>query len=278
MTLPAVESAVLVAQDMPGPLRVALPNGTALVFAASCPGREGPNEDAAAVWPLPGQACVLAIADGLGGQRAGDLAARLALESLAEQLPDGEVDDSRLRASVLDGFERANEAVLELGGGAGTTLAVAQIRDGLLRTYHVGDSAVLLVGQRGKLKLMTVAHSPVGYAVAAGVLDADEAMHHEDRHFLSNHVGASDMHIEIGAPRRLAARDTLLLASDGLFDNLTVPEIVARIRRGPLELGAGRLIGDVRERMERPREDAPSKPDDTSFVLFRSGRPGGPTA
>jgi serine/threonine protein phosphatase PrpC len=273
VTLHAVESAFLVEQDLPAPVRVGVPRGTALAFSARCPGREGPNEDAAAIWPLPGGACLLAVADGLGGQRAGGLAARIALECLAEELPSGPVDESQLRASVLDGFEHANAAVLELGSGAGTTLAVAQIRDGLLRTYHVGDSAILLVGQRGKLKLMTVAHSPVGYAVAAGVLDADEALHHEDRHYVSNHVGATDMRIEIGTPRRLAPRDTLLLASDGLLDNLTVPEIAEAIRTGPEQLAAERLVGGVRSRMAAPEGDrgVPSKPDDATFILYRPG-------
>ena len=95
-------------------------------------------------------------------------------------------------------------------------------------------------------------------------------MHHEDRHIVSNMLGAADMRIEVGSARRLAPRDTLLVASDGLSDNLAPEEIVELIRAGPLERGARRLAADARERMDKPREGRPSKPDDLTFLLFRA--------
>jgi len=133
----------------------------------------------------------------------------------------------------------------------------------------VGDSAILVVGQRGKLKLQTLSHSPVGYAVESGLLDADEALHHEERHIVSNMVGAPDMRIEVGSALALAPRDTVLLATDGLMDNLGLAEIVEIVRRGPLERAARRLAELCDERMRRPLEGQPSKPDDVTFVLFR---------
>ena len=63
-------------------------------------------------------------------------------------------------------------------------------------------------------------------AVESGMLDEDEAVHHEERHLISNVVGADDMRIEIGLSINMAAKDTLLLASDGLFDNLYLNEII----------------------------------------------------
>ena len=51
---------------------------------------------------------------------------------------------------------------------------------------------------------------------------------------LFNVIGSSDMRVEVGPALQLAARDTVLLASDGLFDNLYIDEIVDTIRRGPL--------------------------------------------
>jgi serine/threonine protein phosphatase PrpC len=264
-----VESAVFLEQDMCGPVRLELPRGVASAFSSARPGRDGPNEDAAAVWGLAGGPLVLAVADGLGGQRSGAQASRIALERLGDELGADGPEVSAVRASILDGFEGANRAVLELGGGAGTTLAVAEVHQDTLRPYHVGDSAILVTGQRGKLKLLTVAHSPVGYAVEAGVLDAEEAMHHEDRHYVSNHVGAPDMRIEVGSARQLSPRDSVLLASDGLLDNLTIPEIVALIRTGSVEDAAERLVSLVRERMHAPGDASPSKPDDVTFILYR---------
>jgi serine/threonine protein phosphatase PrpC len=146
---------------------------------------------------------------------------------------------------------------------------VVELEAGRLRTYHAGDSMILVVGQRGRRKLQTVSHSPVGYAVEAGVLDEGDALHHDELHLISNMVGADDMRIEMGSPRALAPRDTVLLASDGLLDNVHLEEIVELVRRGPLADAARRLVEKSRARMAG-LDPGPSKPDDTTFILFRS--------
>ncbi|MDH5306930.1 MAG: protein phosphatase 2C domain-containing protein [Myxococcales bacterium] len=249
----------------------AIGGGQASVFSARSPAKSAGNEDAAALLPFGGAACVLVVADGMGGERAGHEAAARAVRSMQAAIAMAEREGWLLRTAILDGMERANQAVLDLGVGAGTTLAVVEVQNGSVRPYHVGDSTILLVGQRGKLKLQTIAHSPVGFAVEAGMLDESEAMHHEDRHIVSNMLGAPDMRIEVGSARRLAPRDTLLLASDGLSDNLRTDEIVQRIRTGSLEEGARRLVRAARRRMDAPIEGEPSKPDDLTFVSYRRG-------
>lgn len=259
--------------DMEEPEVFAVEAAQVAVFSRRAPGRSG-NQDGAAVVAVGGEGAVLAVADGLGGGRAGEQASTLAIQCLVdavERQPQGEVP---LRTAILDAFEVANEAVLGLGIGAATTLAVAELRGGALRPYHVGDSSILVFGQRGRVKLQTVAHSPVGFAVEAGLLDAQEAMHHEERHVVSNVLGASDMRIEIGSEIRLAPRDTVLLASDGLLDNLHGDEIVELARKGALTRAASRLAEDAALRMREPVPGQPSKPDDLTFVAWRPG-PGG---
>jgi len=105
--------------------------------------------------------------------------------------------------------------------------------------------------------------------VEAGFLDAEQAIYHEDRHLVSNVIGSPEMKIEIGPTIQLAPRDTVVLASDGLVDNLYAEEIVDRIRKGRLDRAADRLAVDARRRMTRPEAGLPSKPDDLTFVLFR---------
>ena len=144
---------------------------------------------------------------------------------------------------------------------------MVEIHGDAIRTYHVGDSMVMVVGQRGKLKMETISHSPVGYAMGAGMLSADEAIVHDDLHLVSNVVGSPDMHISMGIPFRLAARDTLLLATDGLFDNIPRDEIIDIIRAGPLPQCADRLAAYARQRMAEGV--APFKPDDLTFILYR---------
>ena len=101
------------------------------------------------------------------------------------------------------------------------------------------------------------------------MLDEAEAMHHDQRHLVSNVVGSPEMRIEIGPPLELAPRDTLILASDGLSDNLHVDEIIERLRRGSLEQVSERLIHDALARMQSPAEGRPSKADDLTLVSFR---------
>jgi serine/threonine protein phosphatase PrpC len=252
--------------------RLGFGGGRLVLFSARKPGREGPNEDGALLVASE-LGAVLAVADGAGGEAAGAQASAEALAAL-----HAEVSDPRgrtLRETILSGFEEANRRVLALGVGAATTLAAVELGDGAVRTYHVGDSLVLLVGQRGKRKLETIAHSPTGYAVEAGMLDEADALHHEERHLVSNMVGVPEMRVEMSGRVALAARDTLLLASDGLSDNVHVEELVDTIRKGPLDAAGERLAATARRRMERPNAGEPSKPDDLTFLLYRSG-PGSP--
>ena len=67
---------------------------------------------------------------------------------------------------------------------------------------------------------------------------------------VSNIIGTPDMRIDVGPAIELAPRDTLLLASDGLPDNLYVDEIVSRIKAGPLLEAADALVKDCRGRMQ----------------------------
>jgi serine/threonine protein phosphatase PrpC len=267
---PLHQALLYVAQDaLEGELR-SLGGGVAVVCSMRCPSKESPNEDAAALIPAGDAAAVLVVADGVGGERAGAQASEIAVRCLKQAVSQCDEDEPALRAAVLDGIERANRAVQELGIGAATTLAAVELCDGWARPYHVGDSMILVVGQRGKIKLQTIPHSPVGFALEAGVIDERDALDHEDRHVVSNVLGTRDMRIEVGSPLRLAHHDTLLIASDGLFDNLRIDEIVERIRKGPVAPCAARLAADARRRMTEPAAGEPSKPDDLSFVLFRS--------
>ncbi|MFO0791080.1 MAG: protein phosphatase 2C domain-containing protein [Pirellulales bacterium] len=249
--------------------------GSVAVFTTRSPQKETANEDVAALWPVSLTSGVLAVADGLGGHAGGERASRLAAESLQKSLQEvvptsGPIDEPvELRSAILNGIEAANQSVRQLGTGAATTMALVEIQDRTIRPYHVGDSAILVTGQRGKLKLQTIPHSPIGYAVEAGLMKEEDAIHHESRHVISNVIGSDQMRIEIGPPLEMAPRDTLLIASDGLFDNLLPDEIVETVRRGPLEEAVGALIDIAQERMAKQTEGAPSKPDDLTVIAYR---------
>ncbi len=249
-----------------------LPLGTVCVRSLRSPDKHTPNEDAAVVIPVGTDALVVAVADGVGGMPAGREASRTAVRVLRKTLAAKADGADRLRPVILDAMEAANDSVLGIGHGAATTFVIAEIVSRQLRSYHVGDSELVTVGQRGRVKVRVIPHSPTGFAVEAGLMDEDEAVQHDQRHILFNVIGAQDMRVEIGPIVQLAVRDTVLLASDGLLDNLFIDEIVDIIRKGPLPDAADQLVGKARSRMTGNGPDGPSKPDDLTVILYRPPR------
>ncbi len=248
-----------------------LAQGQVSVRTFRMPGKETDNEDSAAVIPIGTDGLVLAVADGVGGSPGGRQASNLAVRTLADVLSRRNPEPDNLRAAVIDAVEEANRQLLDLGRGSATTLVVGEFRNGTVRSYHVGDSELMSVGQRGRIKLRVTPHSPTGFAVEAGLLDEDEAVEHDTRHLLFNVIGAPDMRIEIGTPLRVATYDTVILSTDGLLDNLFIDEIVKIIRSGDLARAADKLAGLALERMDGD-DKGPSKPDDFTVVLYRLPR------
>jgi serine/threonine protein phosphatase PrpC len=243
--------------------------GDFIAYTCRSPDKVTENEDTVAIIPYGPQGAVLVVADGAGGLPAGKRASLTAVAALRDALDAAGAKTMLLRTAILDGIDAANDAVRSLGNGSATTMTVVTIEGKMARSYQVGDSEALVVGQRGRIRLQTTAHSPTGFAVEAGFLDHRDALHHEERHLVSNFLGTADMRIDIGAGIRLQARDTVLLASDGLMDNVHLDEIIERIRKGPLRDAAGKVVGLAKRRMSDTLSAQPSKPDDLSLILFR---------
>ncbi|TPW17167.1 MAG: serine/threonine protein phosphatase [Halothiobacillaceae bacterium] len=258
--------------DLAEPWLIPFLSGEAAVYTHRSPGKLADNEDCAALIPFDEESGLLVVADGLGGQPNGDVASGLAIEALCAAIKRSAAESAQLRDAILDGFESANRQIMTRSVGAATTLVVIEIRGNTIRPYHVGDSMACVMGQRGKLKLLTLSHSPVGYAVESGLLDQNEALHHEDRNIVSNVVGIAGMRIEVGAALTLLPHDTLLIASDGLFDNFYMTEIIERSRKGPLREGMRRLVAEGQRRMVATQTAMPGHADDLTLIAFRLRR------
>jgi serine/threonine protein phosphatase PrpC len=243
--------------------------GLAAIFTAKAPTGDGTNEDACAILPFSDKSGIVVVADGAGGLPGGDRASSLAIAALRSTLRATAKRGGELRGAILDGFDKAHKDVLALGIGAGTTLAVAEISGSKVRTYHAGDSQIIVVGQKGKVKLYTKSHSPVGYALEAGLITDNEALMHAERHLVSNLIGQPMMHIEVGPVVDLSPNDTVIVASDGVFDNLRTEEIVETCRKGTLLAITSSLVDQCRARMASAKNGEPSKPDDLTFVAYR---------
>lgn len=250
-------------------VELTLGTGSVGAYSARSPVKHTANEDALLVMETEDGTVVLAVADGCGGIPAGDLASRIALDAVQACVLAERQDEDGFSAAVLEGFGQANRAVLNLGVGAGTTLSVVTIRESVVRAFHAGDSPILITGQRGRIKLSPVAHAPTAYAVHAGLMTEQQAIVHEDRHVITNMVGAPDMHVEVSSPVSLAQRDTVVVASDGLSDNLLPDEVVDLVRTGPIGAGLAEIVDRCDQRMLAAYGAGPGKPDDLSVIIYR---------
>lgn len=173
------------------------------------------NEDAALALDL-GQGGLYAVADGMGGHAAGELAANLALDTLSQGYLSGR---GAPPVRLAEAMQAANLAVLRHAVGEyvgmGTTLLALLVDRGAGLIAHVGDSRAYLL-RDGELHRLTDDHSWVAEQVRLGNLSEEEARHHQWRSVVSNALGGEErVRLELfGLPLR--AGDRLLLCSDGL--------------------------------------------------------------
>lgn len=261
---PTVEIHNWVDANMEGPRYFESFAGPVGVFCAPSPDLEEAhetNEDSAALVNGAGD-LVLAVADGAGGMAGGGMASALAMSSLV-----GSIEDcTGLREGILQGFEDAQDAVLSLEGPATTLLAV-EVGPGWLRPYHAGDSQAILVGPDGWVKLETFPHTPSHYAVEAGLLEEEDELALEHRHLVANALGADPLRIETYNKVITEPGDTLVLGSDGLFDNLSVEEVATYAMGESIEDIMVQLVKAAQRRMMSTARRA--KPDDLAVLALR---------
>lgn len=180
---------------------------------------------------------VYAVADGLGGHDAGEVASALVVERL-RQVTIGagtSVDDAQqlLAEAVRDANRTIHRSATQDPdhAGMGTTVTAAVAVDGTLCFAHVGDSRGYLL-RDGELTRITEDHTPVQRAVRAGVISAEEALHHPSRHVLAQAVGL-DVDVEVDTPRvGLESGDRVILCTDGMTDPIPdtdIPGLVAEL-------------------------------------------------
>ena len=207
------------------------------------------------------------VADGMGGLARGDVASRLAVETLRDAYYEAERSaplPESLRASV----QIANEAVYRESRVAagevpmGTTLTALVIRDHDGFLAHVGDSRAFLIRGR-QIRQLTEDHSLVAELVRSGALSATEADNHPSAHVILRALGlAQDVTIEVQGPLALRSGDTLVLCTDGLTRPVKPHEIQRLAAIRPLRRACERLVSLANER---------GGPDNITLQLIRLG-------
>jgi protein phosphatase len=208
--------------------------------------RRRTNEDAYVCHPP-----LFAIADGMGGAQAGEVASHLAATSLEHADLDGQHDEQRVVGLIQDAnrsvYERARSD--ESTSGMGTTMTVALVDGDQVRIGHVGDSRAYLVRDH-ELQQLTEDHSLVAELLRSGRLSPEEAEAHPHRSVITRVLG-TDPEVEVDAfSVETKPGDLFMLCSDGLtamVDDARILEVV-EAQRGDVQAMARALIEEANAR------------------------------
>ena len=198
------------------------------------------NEDAYVVAPP-----LFAVADGMGGAQAGEVASKLA----AAALSDTDAGSLTGTERVTSLFQEANRRVYERSAadptvsGMGTTMTVALVEGDEVVIGHVGDSRAYLL-RDGRIEQLTDDHSLVAELMKSGKLSAEEAETHPQRAVITRALG-TDPDVDVDAfAVHAQAGDLFLICSDGLTTMVDDEEILALLERhhGDLPRAAKALV------------------------------------
>jgi len=211
------------------------------------------NEDAHAEYTLPDGSILLIVADGMGGHGHGDVASQIAIKVIGDvfQTTSGTDPRSRLHA----GFVTANQQIIaeaeRIGGaGMGTTCVAVYLHGNHAWVAHIGDSRIYHI-RDGQVIWRTTDHTRVQKMVEMGLLAPAAAKDHPDANVVTRALGYAqladgtviepDVKME---PIQLHPGDSLLLCSDGLYDDIEDHELSHAIP-GKTPEEAGRMLIDL---------------------------------
>ena len=191
------------------------------------PGRRRRRNEDAYVCEPP----LFAIADGMGGAQAGEVASGLAAAVLEEATGD-ERGEERVASLIQEAnrrvFQRSNEDAATSGMGTTMTVALLDNADGTIAFGHVGDSRAYRV-RGGELEQLTDDHSLVGELVRSGRLSPEEAESHPQRSVITRALGTEpDVDVDTFTVEAEHG-DIYLLCSDGLTDMISTRDILAAV-------------------------------------------------
>jgi len=205
-----------------------------------------------------------AVADGMGGHDAGDVASAKVVEALGA-LPQA-ADLDALVANAVEALERVNRQLIALSasGGVerrmGTTVVGLAIADGEFRCFWAGDSRAYRL-RDGQIEQLSRDHSLVQDLVDAGMLEAEGMQDHPSANLITRAVGvAEDLRIDT-VSGEVKPGDQYLLASDGLTRMMEDDELAALLSSRPAQEATDRMIETVLER---------GAPDNVSIIVVTS--------
>jgi protein phosphatase len=217
------------------------------------------NEDSLVVRPP-----LFAVADGMGGAKAGEVASAVAVEAVEQAQESGDPTEAQLAGIVRDANRRIYDLAVadESRRGMGTTLTLAKVDGDEVSLAHVGDSRAYRM-REGELTQLTRDHSLVAELERSGQITAEAAEHHPQRSIITRALGPEpDVQVDTYT---LATRDgdVFLICSDGLTSMISDDEVAAIMRSASsLDEAAGELVLAANQSGGK---------DNITVILFRLG-------
>lgn len=204
-----------------------------------------------------------AVADGMGGHDAGDVASAKVTEALSRLPVVYNLDD--LAQSAITALERVNRELIELASSSnavrsiGSTVVGLAIAGGQYRCFWAGDSRAYRV-RDGAIVQLSRDHSMVQELVDAGMMEPEDAINHPNANIITRAVGANEeLRVDLANGDALPG-DQFLLASDGLTRMVQDDEIAAVMTACPPSVAADRLVDTVLAR---------GAPDNVAIVIVK---------
>ena len=217
------------------------------------------NEDSLVVQPP-----LFAVADGMGGAKAGEVASAVAVQAVESARDSGEPAEAQLAGIVRDANRRIYDLAVadESRRGMGTTLTLAKVHGDEVSLAHVGDSRAYRL-RDGELSQLTRDHSLVAELERSGQITAEAAEHHPQRSIITRALGPEpDVEVDTYT---LAGRDgdVFLICSDGLTSMISDDEVGSIVR-------SASTLAEAADALVRAANQSGGK-DNITVILFRLG-------
>lgn len=216
------------------------------------------NEDSIFIY-AHGSNLIFGVSDGAGGHPKGKEASEIATNEIVN------LYKRTTEPQFLQFIENINKSVRDLKAGAHCTFLLCTIRDGLFKSYNVGDSEVVYWNSNGKKIYSNIPQSEVGYLIQSGSMAQEESLDDPNRHFVSNLIGDEAIRTEVISNIEIKKGNTIIVGSDGLFDNLSHEELADMMAGGNFEKSFDTLVKRCLER----NDENWRKEDDISFIVLR---------
>jgi PPM family protein phosphatase len=204
---------------------------------------------------------ILGVSDGAGGHPKGHEASLLTGKGIIESFE--ELSSNLINPISI--IEKINTSVLDMKIGARCTLSLVTIMDDYFRCYSIGDSEIIYWNSIGGEIFSNIPHSTIGYRIEAGSVLQEESLDDPERHIVTNLIGDETVRIDSTSKISLKKGHTILVGTDGLFDNISHEKLKEIAASGLFETSFEELV----ESCVTQDESVWRKDDDIAFIMLR---------